>query len=267
MTNFFYNNSFCDINKTPVVDRRPTWLPNIRRILCAYPKLALFCKAEFGSGRNHSGSRLMADGCLQFCEETWLHHFKCISSFGILLVAQLSEQLALFVVYLRCLLRLAKTSCISAAVCKSASGPAIGSASLIHLIYAAFCIVLWPIFRERLATPAVERQLFAILVAQLREPLAKSSCFSAAVCNSTSGPAERAACSYLSAAVCDSASGPARRAACLPRQLFVLHQQARCNHLTAVCTLCPKYYHFREDKICMHFFQKNLVIVIKLTWH
>jgi hypothetical protein len=123
------------------------------------------------------GRWLMADGCLQFCEETCLNHFKCISSFAILLVAQHSEQLALFVVYLRCLLRLTKTSCLAAAVCKSACGPAIGSASLIHPIYAAFCIVLWPIFRERIATPAVERQLFAILlVTQLIKLLAKPSC-------------------------------------------------------------------------------------------
>jgi hypothetical protein len=44
------------------------------------------------------GQWLMADGCLKFCEETFLNHFKCISSFAILLVAQHSEQLVLFVV-------------------------------------------------------------------------------------------------------------------------------------------------------------------------
>jgi hypothetical protein len=71
-------------------------------------------------------------------EETCLNHFKCISSFAILLVAQHSEQLALFVVYLyaACLMRLAKTSCLAAAVCKSASGPDIVSSSLIHSKYA-----------------------------------------------------------------------------------------------------------------------------------
>jgi len=158
--------------------------------------------------------------------------------------------------------------------------------------YAAFCIVVWPIFRERVASPAVYRQLFAILlVAQLRKPLAKPSCpGSAAVCNSTSGPTERFACktqlsldrqlfaillvaqlidplaksSCLSAAVCNSASDPARRAACSPRQLFLLHQQARCNHLTAVCTLAYFLGHSLGQNL--HAFKKkNLVIDITRT--
>jgi hypothetical protein len=169
--------------------------------------------------------------------------------------------------------------------------------------YAAFCIVVWPIFRERVASPAVYRQLFAILlVAQLRKPLAKPSCpGSAAVCNSTSGPTERFACKTqlsldrqlfaipLVAQLKDRlAKNPA-----VSRQLFAIlpvaqhgEQLARLGSClcspskraatTAVCTLVhfmyeyvsvPNITTFIRTKFACIFSYENPDIDIKLTWH